>query len=91
MPVTGARYSPRAMIERLIAFDTISAKSNLELIDFVEDYLAGHGVASRRTTNEDGTKANLFATLGPAVPGGVVLSGHDGTCPSPASISNRKK
>ncbi len=79
--MTGSHYSPRAMIERLIAFDTTSAKSNLELIDFVEDYLAGHGVASRRTANAEGTKANLFATLGPAVPGGVVLSGHSDVVP----------
>ena len=79
--MTGAHYSPRQMIERLIAFDTTSASSNLELIDFVEDYLAGHGVAGRRTVNAQGTKANLFASLGPARAGGVVLSGHTDVVP----------
>jgi acetylornithine deacetylase len=79
--VTGARYSPRQTIERLIAFDTTSAKSNLELIDFVEGYLAGHGVTGRRTQNPQGTKANLFASLGPARAGGVVLSGHTDVVP----------
>jgi acetylornithine deacetylase len=73
--------TPREMIERLIAFDTTSAKSNLELIEFVEDYLAGLGVASLRFSNPEGTKANLFATLGPEVPGGVVLSGHSDVVP----------
>ncbi|MEM7222983.1 MAG: acetylornithine deacetylase [Pseudomonadota bacterium] len=73
-------YSPREMIERLIAFDTTSAGSNLELIAFVEDYLAGHGVASRRSSGE-AKKANLFATVGPEVEGGVVLSGHTDVVP----------
>ncbi len=69
------------MIAALIGFDTTSAKSNLELIDFVEHYLRGHGVASRRSASDDGTKANLFATLGPEVAGGVVLSGHTDVVP----------
>ena len=46
-------------ISRLVAFDTISAKSNLDLIAFVEDYLQAHGIASDRVTSADGAKANL--------------------------------
>jgi acetylornithine deacetylase len=79
--MTGARYDPIQMIERLIAFDTTSSKSNLELIDFVDDYLRGHGIATRRIANDDGTKANLLATIGPSVTGGVVLSGHTDVVP----------
>ena len=80
MPAT--RFTTREMIAKLISFDTTSRNSNLELIAFVEDYLAGHGVASRRIVNEDGTKANLFATLGPADrAGGIVLSGHTDVVP----------
>lgn len=76
------QFSPREMIEKLVSFDTVSRNPNLALIEFVEDYLAGHGVASRRIANEDGTKANLFATLGPAdAPGGIVLSGHTDVVP----------
>ncbi|HEY4345665.1 MAG TPA: acetylornithine deacetylase [Parvibaculum sp.] len=76
------RFTTREMIAKLISFDTTSRNSNLELIAFVEDYLKGHGVASRRIANEDGTKANLFATLGPAdKAGGVVLSGHTDVVP----------
>ena len=74
-------YTPRRMIERLVAFDTVSSKSNLALIDFVEDYLAGHGVATRRTRDATEAKANLFATLGPETAGGVVLSGHSDVVP----------
>ncbi len=64
------------MLERLVAFDTTSRGSNLILIDWVSSYLAEHGVASRRVPNADASKANLYATVGPAVAGGVVLSGH---------------
>lgn len=74
--------TPREMIERLVGFDTTSHLSNLALIEYVESYLASHGVASRRVTSEDGTKANLFATLGPAdQAGGIVLSGHTDVVP----------
>ena len=75
-------FTPREMIEKLISFDTTSHLSNLELIEFVETYLASHGVSSRRVMNEEGTKANLFATLGDDTQaGGVVLSGHTDVVP----------
>jgi acetylornithine deacetylase len=75
------RYSPREMLERLIAFPTVSRDSNLPLIAFVRDYLAGHGVESRIVPNAEGDKANLYAQIGPDVPGGVVLSGHTDVVP----------
>jgi acetylornithine deacetylase len=65
----------------LIAFDTTSRDSNLALIEHVEGLLAGLGIASTRVPNEDGSKANLYATLGPVVEGGVVLSGHTDVVP----------
>ncbi|MFM8991751.1 MAG: M20/M25/M40 family metallo-hydrolase, partial [Alphaproteobacteria bacterium] len=69
------------MLRRLVAFDTTSRLSNLELIDFVRSYLAGHGIASELVPNEDGKKANLIATIGPDAPGGIVLSGHTDVVP----------
>ncbi len=71
----------RDMIEKLIAIPTVSRDSNLELIDFVADYLAGFGVSSSRVFDKTGTKANLYATVGPNVEGGVVLSGHTDVVP----------
>ena len=71
----------RAILDRMIAFDTTSRNSNLALIEWVEAYLAEHGVQSHRVSNENGQKANLFATVGPAVEGGVVLSGHSDVVP----------
>jgi acetylornithine deacetylase len=68
-------------LARLVAFDTTSRFSNLELIAHVEGLLGGLGVASRRVSNADGSKANLLASIGPGVQGGVVLSGHTDVVP----------
>jgi acetylornithine deacetylase len=75
------RLTPREMLARLVAFPTVSTASNLDLVAFVEDYLAGHGVPSLRVPDDTGTKAGLLALIGPAVPGGVVLSGHTDVVP----------
>lgn len=74
-------YTPREMLEKLVSFPTVSSVSNLPLIDFVEDYLAGHGVESHRVYDATGQKANLYAVVGPNVEGGVVLSGHTDVVP----------
>lgn len=71
----------REMLARLVAFDTTSRNSNLALIGFVEDWLGRLGVATHRVANDDGSKTNLYATIGPMVPGGVVLSGHTDVVP----------
>lgn len=71
----------RDLLERLVGFATVSRDSNLELIRFIEAYLAGHGVQSELFYNDEGTKANLFATIGPLKSGGVVLSGHTDVVP----------
>ena len=81
MPAPGPRLTPLDMLARLVAFDTESSKSNLALIDFVADYLAGWNVPHVRVPNADGTKAAIFATVGPTDRGGVVLSGHTDVVP----------
>ncbi len=75
------RPESRAMIERLIAFDTTSRNSNLDLIHFIRDYLADLGIAATLVHDADGRKANLYATLGPSDRGGVALSGHTDVVP----------
>ena len=71
----------RALLARLIGFATVSRDSNLALIGFIRDYLADLGVECELFHNAEGTKANLFATLGPLDVGGVVLSGHTDVVP----------
>src|SRR5215207_2790271 len=77
----GARYTLLQMLARLVSFDTESAKSNLPLIDFVEDYLKGWGVPYVRDPNAAGNKAAIYATVGPQDRGGIVLSGHTDVVP----------
>jgi acetylornithine deacetylase len=69
------------MVRRLVGFDTTSRGSNLALIVFVRSYLDGHGVASELVFDETGNKANLYARLGPAGLGGIMLSGHTDVVP----------
>jgi acetylornithine deacetylase len=73
--------TPREMLDRLVAFPTVSDRSNLRLIDFVEARLRDLGVASARVPDASGAKASLIARIGPAAPGGVVLSGHTDVVP----------
>ncbi|HVL75795.1 MAG TPA: acetylornithine deacetylase [Noviherbaspirillum sp.] len=70
-----------AMVERLVAYPTVSRDSNLGLIEWVRDYLAAKGVRSRLTYDASGTKANLFATLGEGKKPGLILSGHTDVVP----------
>ena len=71
----------REILDHLVGFRTVSRDSNLDLIDWVETYLAGHGVTAHRVWNHDRTKASLYANVGPMVEGGVVLSGHSDVVP----------
>ena len=71
----------RAILDKLVSFQTVSNVSNLDLIDWVEDYLNGHGVSATRVYNDEGNKASLYANVGPEVDGGVVLSGHTDVVP----------
>jgi acetylornithine deacetylase len=69
------------MIRRLVAMDTTSRNSNLEIIKFIGDYLAKLGIESRLVHDETGRKANLYATLGPTDKPGIALSGHTDVVP----------
>ncbi|SLN25536.1 acetylornithine deacetylase [Oceanibacterium hippocampi] len=71
----------RQLVETLVGFDTTSFRSNLQLIEWVADYLSGFGIESRLIPDETGQKANLYAVVGPADKGGIVLSGHSDVVP----------
>ncbi|MEZ5714245.1 MAG: acetylornithine deacetylase [Paracoccaceae bacterium] len=72
----------RAILERLIAFPTVSTDSNLEMIAFLAERLEAVGAKVEVFRDESGDKANLFATLGPEVDGGILLSGHSDVVPA---------
>jgi acetylornithine deacetylase len=74
-------YSAQAMLAELVRFDTTSRDGNLPLIKFVEDYLDSWDIPHFRVDYEAGKKTNLFATIGPDIAGGIVLSGHTDVVP----------
>jgi len=69
------------ILDRLIAFDTVSHRSNLDLIDYVSELLNDAGAEITLIMNKEGTKANLYATIGPKDHAGVLLSGHTDVVP----------
>jgi acetylornithine deacetylase len=79
--MTSAPLTAIAMLDKLVAFPTVSSQSNLVLMAFVKDWLGELGVESTLVPSADGMKTNLYATIGPNVPGGIVLSGHTDVVP----------
>ena len=71
-----------AILDRLVGFPTVSARSNLDLVDYVEELLAGHGIKAGRIPDATGKKASLLATIGPADRAGIVLSAHTDVVPA---------
>lgn len=69
------------MLSKLLAFETVSRDSNLNLIEFIKEYLFSLGIDSTLIFNDEKTKANLYARLGPEGDGGVMLSGHTDVVP----------
>ncbi|BEV71273.1 acetylornithine deacetylase [Paludibacterium sp. THUN1379] len=72
---------PESLLATLVAFDTTSRHSNLSLIEWVRQHLAGLGISSQLTYNDDGSKANLFALVGPVAQPALILSGHSDVVP----------
>ncbi|HMK80404.1 MAG TPA: acetylornithine deacetylase [Xanthobacteraceae bacterium] len=70
-----------ALLERLVAFDTTSRNSNLAMVEWVTSLLMQAGARIRLTHDDAGTKANVLASFGPDVAGGIVLSAHTDTVP----------
>lgn len=73
--------TPREILDRLVSFPTVSRDSNLELVSWVENYLSSQGISSTRVPSPCGTKAHLYAQVGPGVEGGIMLSGHTDVVP----------
>jgi acetylornithine deacetylase len=71
----------RKLLADLVAFDTVSDRSNLALITYIESYLASLGISGQRIVDETGQKASLWVTIGPNERPGFVLSGHSDVVP----------
>ena len=75
------REAALSLLDELVAFDTVSSKTNLPLVDRVEAWLGEHGIAATRVPNAASDKAALFVTVGPPGDGGIILSGHTDVVP----------
>jgi acetylornithine deacetylase len=71
----------RRLLADIVGFDTVSDRSNLSLVAYIEKYLASFGITGRRILSETGQKASLWATIGPQSTPGIVLSGHTDVVP----------
>lgn len=69
------------ILQRLVGFPTISGRPTHDIIAYVSSYLESHGVQPELSYDEQGERANLFATIGPAIDGGIVFSGHTDVVP----------
>lgn len=71
----------KEILAKLVSFDVISSENNIALVDWITDYLKGFGVATVYVYNKDKTQASIHCRIGPAVDGGVILSGHTDVVP----------
>jgi acetylornithine deacetylase len=74
------------ILKTLIRFDTVSRNSNMALMRYIETLLGAAGITATLIPNQDGSKANLLATIGPVDRAGgdragVMLSGHTDVVP----------
>ena len=69
------------ILRKLVSFNSEPSRSNLDLLDWVEEYLAGYGIEGQRVYDVTLSKANFYATVGPECSGGIVLSGHTDVVP----------
>jgi len=69
------------ILEKLVSFQTVSSTPTHQIVDFIESYLSQQGVKSFLSYDADGARANVFATIGPQIDGGVVLNGHTDVVP----------
>lgn len=69
------------VLERLVAFETVSDRSNLDMIAYIEDFLRTRAFRVHRIADPEEAKAGLFAEIGPSVDGGLLLSAHSDVVP----------
>jgi len=81
--VSGNQLLEEALVilDDLIAFETVALTPNLDMVEYCVARLEAVGADIRLTHSDDGTRANVFATIGPGGDGGIVLSGHSDVVP----------
>jgi acetylornithine deacetylase len=70
-----------AILSKLVSFPALGGESTLDIIQWIKDYLTSLGVTTTLVPNEEGNKKALHCRIGPAIDGGVILSGHTDVVP----------
>lgn len=71
----------KEILTDLVAFDVLGGQSNLSILAYIKNFLSERGIDFQLVPNPEGTKASLHCRIGPAVDGGVILSGHTDVVP----------
>ena len=69
------------ILDRMVAFETISSQPNLDFVDYVKEHLMREGIEAHISYDETGQRANIHGLIGPKIDGGVVLNGHTDVVP----------
>lgn len=71
----------KEILAKLVSFDVLSKQNNLSLVNWISDYIGKYDVETVYVYNEEKTQASLHCRIGPAVDGGIILSGHTDVVP----------
>ena len=69
------------ILERLVGFESLSGRPTEGIVGYIQDYLSSHGIETTLSYDDAGERANVFATIGPPINGGVLLNGHTDVVP----------
>lgn len=69
------------ILSKLISFPLLGGESNLSIIHWIQDYIEGFGIDTFLVPNKTNDKASLHCRIGPAIDGGLILSGHTDVVP----------
>ncbi len=69
------------ILSKLVAFPVLGGESNLSILHWIKAYIESYGIVVNLLPNTSGNKASLHCRIGPAVDGGVILSGHTDVVP----------
>lgn len=70
-----------SILAKLVSFPVLGGQSNLSIINYIKDYIESFNIVTTLVSNKQGNKASLHCRIGPAIDGGVILSGHTDVVP----------
>jgi acetylornithine deacetylase len=71
----------KEILQALVAIPVLGGQSNIPIAEWIEDYLKNYGIEYHLVKDETGEKRSIHCRIGPAVDGGVILSGHTDVVP----------